>query len=154
MSIISTQEFQRKGHQVNIDMMNLDSGILGVDKASPGSIPSADKLTWLAQKNEWNHYYDTHIKTPDWIPFNDTSDLDTWITRIEDWKKRLAKWALLSNNAQARSIAAALPDSPAVIEHRENPPKGVPTWLYMVLGTALLASFGYSIASVARIGGR
>lgn len=154
MSLVSSQEFQRKGHQVDLDMLNLNSGILGVEKVAPGSIPTPDRLTWIALKSEWDHYFDTHIREPDLIPFNDTSDLDTWLTRIEDWKKRLAKWALLSNNAQARTIAASMPESPAVIEHRENPSKGVPSWLYLVLGTALLASFGYSIASVARLGGR
>lgn len=156
MGILSTDEYLRRGHQINIDMMNLDSAINGVEKASPGTVPFADKQSWAAQKAEWEHYYDKNIVDIPILPIAESGDLDTWLTRIEGWKTRLGKYALLSGNAQARTVVSSLPDSPAIVEHRENPPstKGVPPWLYLVLGTALLASLGYSVASVARLGGR
>jgi hypothetical protein len=156
MGLTTTEDFQRKGFQVDLEMTNLDSAINGVNRTSPGTIPFADLQTWQAQNDEWHSYYQKNVVNPDWIPFQSTSDLDTWLTRIESWKSKLGKWAALSTNAQTRQIVSALPDSPATIEHRENPPSkgGVPTWLYLVLGTGLLASFGYSVASVARIGGR
>jgi len=34
------------------------------------------------------------------------------------------------------------------------PPSGKPVWPYVALGTVLLASFGYVLASAARLGGR
>lgn len=153
MSIISTEEFLRKGHQVDLDMMNLDSAIKGLSQES--AIPSADLSTWRSLYSEWAHYYEKNIKDTPILPWQDSEDLDTWLTRIESWKLKVAKWGA-AKGGRASQIVHAIPESPAVIEHRENPPssKGLPVWAYMLFATALLGTVGYTLAGVAKVSGR
>lgn len=152
MSILSTEEFQRKGFQIDLDMVNLDSLISLDDKK--GLVPAGKKQTWDALKSEWDHFFQKHIKNTPILPWQDSTDLDQWLSRREQWMRDAQLWAM-KGDSQTRSVAAALPDSPAVIEHRENPPsQGIPLWGWMIFGVAMTTAVGYTIASTARLGGR
>lgn len=152
MSILSTEEYQRKGFQIDLDLLNLDS-LIRLDN-SKGLVPPGKLPTWDALFNEWKHFFDKNIKTTPVFPFQDSGDLDLWLTRHSEWRKNAQDWA--QKDSQAKAVAAALPDSPAVIEHRENPPSkgGLPVWAWMAFGVAMTTAVGYTLASAARIGGR
>lgn len=155
MAFISTGEYQRKGHQIDLDVTNLDSAIQGISKNAPDTVPAVEITTWKALKSEWDHFFQENIKNTPILPIQDSGDLDTWLTRLESWRAKQAKWALSSGNVTAAQISKSLPTSPATIEHRENPPsKGAPTWVYLGLAALLLGGVGYSLSAVARLGGK
>ncbi len=151
MSLVSTEDFLAKGHQVDLDMMNLDSAIKGVHQE--GGVPFADFSSWQALYSEWKRYYDTKIASVPWNPWQSTSDLDKWLGRIESWRAKNQKWALLSGSARARTIVAAMPESPATISYRENPPSspGTPTWVWMAFGLTTLGVLGYTLGAAGTV---
>ncbi len=160
MSMISTEEFLHRGHQVDLDMMNLDTAIHGVKKNSPSSVPSSELLTWEALKADWDKYYHENIEIVPMMPIQSSSDLDLWLGRFEEWTAKNKQWALLSLSPTAINIAQAMPASPAAVEHKENPPiellkgKNVPPIVWLGIGTVVLGVIGYTIAGVARLEGR
>lgn len=156
MGLLNIEEFVRKGQQIDLDMLNLDSAIKGIAKNSPANVPPADLMTWKGLYSDWEYFFRTNIKNPPILPFQSTSDLDLWLSRLESWRVKMQKWALSSGNDTSRAIASNLPSSPATIEHRENPPSvaGTPTWVYLGLGALLLGGLGYSLSAVARLGGK
>lgn len=151
MNIVSTDEFLRRGHQVDFDMMNLDSVVQGIVANAPDSVPSADLMTWNGLKSAWNTYYQNNVANVPVLPWSDASDLDTWLSRIQTWKAKSAGWAKASGNNNAQGIVAAMPESPASIAHLEDPPAGTPTWVWLLLGTAFATGIGYSISSAAKL---
>lgn len=154
MSIVGVDEYLKKGHQVDLDYLNLDTAIR--NNATITNVPASELATWKALYSDWNNWFAKNIKDVPILPWQDTGELDTWLTRLETWKVKVQKWAAQSGNKTAQDRVQAMPESPAVLEHRENPPsaKGVPTWAWLLLGIATLGAAGYSINAVARIGGR
>lgn len=152
MSLLSTEEYLRRGHQIDLDMLNLDSAIGGL--VQEGAVPSGDKMTWDALYAEWQHDYHVNIESVPLSPWQFSDLLDTWTARVQQWRNKAAKWSLVSSK-RAHDIVSALPDSPALIEAAERPAAGaLPTWAWMIFGVSLTAAVGYTLSGVARIGGR
>jgi hypothetical protein len=152
MSILSTEEYQRKGFQIDLDMLNLDS-LIQLD-GKKGVVPPGKLQTWNALLNEWGHFFEKNIKSTPILPVQDSGELDLWLNRHKDWLKDAQQWAQ-SGDTQLKEVSAAMPESPAVIEHRENPPStGLPAWAWMAFGVAMTTAVGYTLASAARLGGR
>jgi len=152
MSILSTEDYQLKGQQIDLDMLNLDS-LIQLDQKK-GVVPPGKLQTWDALYASWKQFFAKNIQETPLLPFQDSSELDTWLTRHSEWLKDARSWALIGDS-QSRAVAAAIPESPAAIEHRENPPtKGIPSWAWMVFGVAMTTAVGYTLASAAKLGGR
>lgn len=156
MSLVSTEEYLRKGHQVDLDMMNLDSLITGLNQEN--AVPVGDLTTWYALKAEWDNFYHQNIENVPALPWQSTSDIDTWITRWQAWQAKANGWAA-SSSPRAKAIARDLPESPAIIQKKEddiagNKPSVTPTWVYMLFAVGLLGAVGYAGGAVARLTGK
>lgn len=151
MSIISADEYLRKGHQVDLDFMNLDSAIEGVNQE--GEVPVGDFSTWKALYADWQNFFHKNVETVPWSPWQDSSDFDPWLAKFITWQGKVAGWA---NSARAKAIVRAMPESPAVTGKKEEnaeAAKPTPLWVYALLGTTVLLGAGYAMASAAKLGG-
>lgn len=157
MSIVSTDEYLRKGHQMDLDYLNLDSLITGLNQENV--VPVGDLSTWYALKSEWDTFYQHNIQDVPITPWQSTGDFDTWLDRWNLWKGKANGWAAESASNRAKAIARALPESPAVIMHREEQlaaqkPVNIPVWGWLAFGVLGTAALGYALSSAARLGGR
>jgi len=159
MSYISTEEFLRKGHEIDLDFVNQDSVLKAIARRAPQIATTGQMMSWDAVRNEWTHYYDENIKKVPFLPLQDDSDLTTWQNRLADWKKKGQDWAKQSNDAPLKNLVSDMPQSAASAEHQEKieeAKKGVKTstWLFLGFGLGGLVSLGYVLSSVARLRGK
>lgn len=156
MALLSTNDFNRRGHQVDLDVANLDGAIRAL--AAKNLVPAGERQTWEAQKAEWQAFFNEHVRTVSILPWRSSDDLDRWTDRVTGWRAKLNTWA---KTPEAARTVAAIPTSAATVVRAEEriaeakkAAQGTPPWVIAVLGSALLLSFGYALSSAARIGGR
>lgn len=151
--MLSSEEYSRKGYQIDLDMMNLDTAIQRLYHLSPSTIPAVEKTNWDVLKLEWDNFFNKNIKNPPFFPLQSEDELNTWLQRITDWKKKSATWALASNNSTARALVAAMPSSPAQVEFKENPPSKKSWVVPISIGLIGIFGFAYLLSSAAKLKG-
>lgn len=146
--LVFTDDVYRYLDSTNGQILAVNRDIFaGTGKAQ---LPKDFAKSWSDFLDEWRAVYtkernDSHMLDA----ANVMAAIDGFVARLKDYQARANQLGGVAFRATVTAPGVVTDEAST-----QKPPAGIPTWLYLVLGTALLASFGYSVASVARIGGR
>lgn len=149
--VVSTDSYLEKGHQVDLEMLNLDSVINKAQQLVPDA---GTYLTWQALKADWDKYYQANIATVPYLPVQNDADLDTWLSRVAQWKATAAAWAAKSSDASFAQAAANMPSSAAAITKQEDDAKPsalANPWVKIALVGGAFLGLGWLASSFASV---
>jgi hypothetical protein len=149
--VVSSDSFLDRGHQVDLEMMNVDSLINRANQLAPDV---GQYQTWKALKADWDKYYQANVASPPILPWVSDSDLSAWLDRVAEWKTRAAAWAAKTGDAGFAQVAANVPTSPAMTTHQEDLAKPSPLanpWVKLGVVGGVLLGMGWLASSVAKV---
>lgn len=157
-------------HTINNDAHSL-SDHETLLRVKPGLISDADHQAWLQTIREWDDFFNEEVNRSLLGSILGASNdvLEGWQKRFDGWRNKIILWdaagkvvptapavkPIVDKNLPAQSAETRARAQTRKQEEKQKPPPiEIPTWVYLALGTALMASFGYTLASIARLGGK
>lgn len=148
---VGVDTYLDKGRQIDLEMANLDSVIQRAHQLAPDP---AQLLTWQAQKAAWDKYFQDNIATTPILPWQNDTDLNTWLDRIKNWKTTAAAWAAKGNDPGFAKLAQNLPMSEASgarVEDLAKPSVFANPYVKLGIIGATFLGLGWIASSVAKV---